>query len=353
MKQKSIDDNNYPLVTIGIPVYNVELYIEKCLLSILNQDYPNLEILIVDDHGTDNSIKIVNEMINNHPRGDSIRILKQLRNMGPGEARNRTIDEAVGKYLFFLDSDDFVEPETIRLMVDQAEVHSSDIVIASGKGMNYETGKIYPIFSFPEFKIISGKDAFAHYVCADLRTHIPDTIWNILFSIQYLRKYDMKFAARKDEDALFLSEFYSEVETAVLMPDITYTYLSRPGSIMGNQARDIIPVVEIRDRFQTDKIMTSRCARLKKRSFYDVHCSRVIKHKFRAVCVSLRHYKKFTEKLSFNEIRQEMEHPATFSEIMKFKRYRLFNLFFYAISKLPSPIFVGISYVMGKMMRWI
>ena len=353
MKKNSLDETNYPLVTVGIPVYNVELYIEKSLLSILNQSYPNLEILIVDDHGTDNSIKIIDDLRNNHQRGNSIRILKQPRNMGPGEARNRTIEEAVGKYLFFLDSDDFVEPETIKLMVDQAEAHSSDIVIASGKGMNFETGEVYPIFSFPEYKIVSGKDAFAHYVCADLRTHIPDTIWNILFSIQYLRKYDMKFAARKDEDALFLSEFYSEVETAVLMPDITYTYLSRPGSIMGNQARDIIPVAEIRDRFQTDRIMTSRCARLKKRSFYDVHCSRVVKHKFRAVCVSLRHYKKFSERLSFNEIRQEMEHPATFSEIMKFKRYRLFNLFFYVISKFPSPIFVGISYVMGKIMRWI
>ena len=353
MKEKSIDDNNYPLVTIGIPVYNVELYIEKSLLSVLNQSYPNLEIIIVDDCGTDNSIKIVEDLSKNHPKGGSIRILNQPQNKGLGEARNRAIEEASGKYLYFLDSDDFIEPETIKIMVDQAEEHGSDIVIASGRGMNYESGKVYPIFSFPELKIISGKDAFAHYVCSDLYTHVTYTSWNVLFNVQYLRKYGMKFAARKDEDALFFSDFYSEVETAVLMPDITYTYLSRPGSIMGNQARDIIPVVEIRDRFQTDRIMTSRCARLKNRSFYDVHCSRVVKHKFRAVCVSLRHYKKFSERLSFNEIRQEMEHPATFSEIMKFKRYRLFNLFFYVISKLPSPIFVGISYVMGKMMRWI
>ena len=65
MKEKSIDDNHYPLVTVGIPVYNVELYIQKSLLSILNQSYPNLEILIVDDHGTDNSIKIVDDLKNN------------------------------------------------------------------------------------------------------------------------------------------------------------------------------------------------------------------------------------------------------------------------------------------------
>ncbi len=353
MEKRNVCDSNYPLVTVGMPVYNVELYIKKSLLSLLNQTYPNMEVFVVDDHGTDNSIKIIEDLKRDHPRGECIRILRQSKNMGPGEARNRTIDEASGKYLFFLDSDDFIEPETIKIMVDQAEEHGSDIVIASGRGMNYESGEVYPIFSFPELKILSGKDVFAHYVCADLHTHIPDTIWNILFSVQYLRKFDIKFAARKDEDALFLSEYYSEVETAVLMPNITYNYLSRPGSIMGNQARDIIPVVEIRDRFQTDKVMTSRCSRLKNRSFYDVHCSRVVKHKFRAVCVSLRHYKKFSEKLSLSEIRQEMEHPASFSEIMKFKRYRLYNLFFYMISKLPSPLFVGVSYVMGKMMKWI
>ena len=353
MEKKIVNDSNYPLVTIGMPVYNVELYIKKSLLSLLDQCYPNIEVFVVDDHGTDHSIEIVEDLKREHPRGDCIRILRPPKNMGPGDARNRTIDEASGKYLFFLDSDDFIEPETIKKMVDQAEEHGSDIVIASGRGMNYESGEVYPIFSFPELKIISGKDAFANYVCSDLRTHIPDTIWNILFSVQYLRKFDIKFAARKDEDALFLSEYYSEVGTAVLMPDVTYNYLSRPGSIMGNQARDVIPVVEIRDRFQTDKVMTSRCSRLKNRSFYDVHCSRVVKHKFRAVCVSLRHYKKFSEKLSFNEIRQEMEHPATFAEIIKFKRYRLYNIFFYVISKLPSLMFVGIAYVMGKTMKWI
>ena len=353
MEKIKVNESNYPLVTIGMPVYNVELYIKKSLLSLLNQTYPNMEVFVVDDHCTDNSIKIIEDLKRDHSRGDCIRILRQPKNMGPGEARNRTIYEASGKYLFFLDSDDFIEPETIKIMVDQAEEHGSDIVIASGRGMNYESGEVYPIFSFPELKILSGKDAFANYVCADLHTHIPDTIWNILFSVQYLRKFDIKFAARKDEDALFLSEYYSEVETAVLMPNVTYNYLSRPGSIMGNQARDRIPVDEIRDRFQTDKVMTSRCSRLKNRSFYDVHCSRVVKHKFRAVCVSLHHYKRFSETLSFSEIRQEMEHPATFLEIMKFKRYRLYNLFFYVISKLPSPLFVGVSYVMGKMMKWI
>lgn len=353
MEEKQINNCNYPLVTVGMPVYNVELYIRKSLLSILDQSYPNIEIVVVDDHGTDNSITIIEDIKRDHLRGNCIRILRQSKNMGPGEARNRIIEEAFGKYLYFLDSDDFIVPETISLMVEQAELHFADVVIASMQAIYYDTNELEPAFSYDSLTVIKGHDSFANYVCSDLHSHIGISACNTLYFLNFLRNNHLRFAARKDEDALFLSDYYSEVGCAVLMPDITYNYLVRPGSIMGNQARDVIPVVEIRDRFQTDKIMTDRCSRLKNRSFYDVHCSRVVKHKFRAVCVSLRHYKRFSEKLLFSEIRQEMEHPATFPEIMKFKRYRLYNIFFYVISKLPSPVFVGVSYVMGKAMKWI
>ena len=65
------------LVSIGIPVYNVEPYIEKCLLSVLNQTYHNLEILVVDDLGTDNSMDVVDRIRRSHPNGNKIRIITQ------------------------------------------------------------------------------------------------------------------------------------------------------------------------------------------------------------------------------------------------------------------------------------
>ena len=150
-----------------------------------------------------------------------------------------------------------------------------------------------------------------------------------------------------------MSDYYSEVVNAVILPNITYNYVIRPGSKMGNNARTQIPVNEIRDRFYTDSIMTERCARLKERSFYDVHCARVMKHKLRAVCIALRHRKRFTEPLTNREFRQELKHPASLSEILKFRRYRAFLILFYAISVLPPLLSVGVAYVVGKMMKWI
>ncbi|WP_052342053.1 glycosyltransferase family 2 protein [Xylanibacter brevis] len=342
-----------PLVTIGIPVYNVEPYIEKCLLSVLNQTYQNLEILVVDDLGTDNSMQIVAALQKSHPRGDLIRIVAHDMNKGIGEARNTAIRECKGKYLYFIDSDDFIESNAIQLLVEQAEKYNTDVAIASHRRVALDTGEELPTYQYAKYQLFQGKDAFANYVCQDLRWHVAIVVWNILFSAVFLRKNDLQFYGRKEEDALFLSDYYSEVNTAVIIPDITYNYVSRPNSIMGYMARKQIPIREIRERFQTDSIMTSHCARLKDRSFYDVHCARVMKHKFRAVCVALRHRHRFTEKIFNEEIRQELKHPASISEIIRFKRYRGFHFFFYLLSKLPSSLFVCFSYILGRTMKWI
>lgn len=342
-----------PAVTIGIPVYNVEPYIEKCLLSVLNQTYQNLEILVVDDLGTDNSMEIVKRIQLSHPLGNCIKIIRHPENRGLGEARNTAIDNAVGKYLCFVDSDDYIEPETIEILLKEAEVYDTDAVLASSRKVVYGTNKEEPTFTYKQKEVLIGKDVFANYLCRDLRWHIGINAWNILFKLDFLLKNNLRFAARKDEDALFLSDFYSEIERAVLLPNITYNYVLRPGSIMGNQVRDHIPTAEIRERFKTDAKMTERCARLKDRSFYDVHCARVMKHKFRAICVAIRHRHRFTEPLANAEIRQELMHPASLSEIWHFKRYRGFHFFFYAVSKLPDAGCVAVCQLVGKAMKWI
>lgn len=342
-----------PLVSIGIPVYNVEPYIEKCLLSVLNQTYLNLEILVVDDLGTDNSMDVVDRIRRSHPNGNKIRIIKHSHNKGIGEARNTIIKECKGKYVYFIDSDDFMELNAIELMIPQAEQHNTDVTIASHRKVALNTGEELPTYQYSSYQFICGKDAFANYVCSDLRWHIAVVVWNILFSVEFLRKNELLFAGRKDEDALFLSDYYSEVTSAVIMPDITYNYVARPDSIMGYMSRKKIPIREIRERFNTDAMMTERCARLKGRSFYDVHCARVIKHKFRAVCVALRHRRRFTEPLPGREIRRELKHPANFLWITKFRRYRAFHLFFFFLSHLPTPLFVCCSYIIGKVLKWI
>ena len=98
-------------VTLSMPIYNVALYVERALLSALNQTFESIEFLIVDDKGSDNSMDIVRRIISEHPRGKDVRIIEHEKNIGLGATRNTAIDNANGEYLFFMDSDDEITPD--------------------------------------------------------------------------------------------------------------------------------------------------------------------------------------------------------------------------------------------------
>ena len=99
-----------------MPIYNVAPYVERALLSALNQTFESIEFLIVDDRGTDNSMEIVRKIVAEHPRGKDVRIIEHPHNIGLGATRNTAIDNAQGEYLFFMDSDDEITPDCIEVL---------------------------------------------------------------------------------------------------------------------------------------------------------------------------------------------------------------------------------------------
>ena len=113
------------IISVIIPVYNVENYIEKCLNSIVNQTYNNLEIIIIDDGSTDNSIAIAEKIAENDKR---IRIISQV-NQGVSSARNLGLDNASGEYILFIDSDDWLDLETCKIALDTMIKHDADVVM--------------------------------------------------------------------------------------------------------------------------------------------------------------------------------------------------------------------------------
>ena len=107
-------------VTIGIPVYNVAKYIRFTMDSALAQTFDSIEFLILDDCGTDGSMDIVREYKQMHSRGKDIRIVRPPQNGGIGNARNKIIEEAQGRYLYFLDADDTIASNAIELLYKSA-----------------------------------------------------------------------------------------------------------------------------------------------------------------------------------------------------------------------------------------
>lgn len=103
------------LVSVIIPTYNVENFITETISCVLNQTYKNIEIIIIDDHSTDNTFNILEKITNQH---NNIICMRQEKNKGAAEARNRGILEAKGRFIAFLDSDDFWESNKIEIQID-------------------------------------------------------------------------------------------------------------------------------------------------------------------------------------------------------------------------------------------
>jgi glycosyltransferase involved in cell wall biosynthesis len=116
-----------PLVSVIVPTYNVERYVEDCIDSLIIQTYPNIEIIVIDDGSKDATVYLLNQY------KDKIKLIAHDNNKGQGARRNEGIKLAKGKYIYFVDSDDWIEPETIEEAVDQLEKTGADLVRFNGK----------------------------------------------------------------------------------------------------------------------------------------------------------------------------------------------------------------------------
>ena len=316
-------------VTIGMPVYGVEKYIRKCMLSVLNQTFKeDIEILAVDDHGPDNSIEIIKELQATHPRGNNIRIITQPKNMGCWAARNKVIEEAQGKYLFLLDSDDYISEDCIEKLYAEAIKHNAEAVYGSVMPVD-EMGNPKDIgqdYLNQPYKVFHKKDGLASVANQRLHPTFRDYIWNTLIKHDFIEKNHIRFKQAKFCDDIICSADMTPLITdAVLIPDHTYFYVIRENSLSNYQYRKIIKLEEIKEMILM----------------------------FYAVCGALKNRDRIQPALSNSVIKSAMEHPFSFGEILKFKKYRIINLSFFMLNKLPASVFVSILKYIGKKKKYI
>jgi glycosyltransferase involved in cell wall biosynthesis/Flp pilus assembly protein TadD len=149
-----MDQNNEtPMVSIIIPVFNIEMYIAECINSIKSQTLKNFEALLIDDASEDNSIKIAKSAIGNDQR---FRIISHSENRGLPSARNTGLKSALGRYIWHVDGDDFLAEKALEKMVARAEADAADVVL--GAGRTFPGG--YPARQLP--KELEGPISFAN-----------------------------------------------------------------------------------------------------------------------------------------------------------------------------------------------
>ena len=224
-------------ITIAIAVYNVEKYIESCIESTLCQDFDDYEVLVVDDRSTDGSIAIVEMMAQTHPNGRRIRIIRHEKNTGTGGVRNSCIKEAKGEYLFFMDGDDYLACNSIRLLYDAMLENDADIVMGNHQRITVD-GEIVDTSHFRP-GLIESEYAIAQWMKNNNSNYYPVATWNKLFKTSFLRDSGITCVPwHRQEDVYFALQTSFVVRRIVTIPEITYYWVQVNGSCVHSEVTE-------------------------------------------------------------------------------------------------------------------
>lgn len=214
------------LLSVIIPVYNVEPYLEQCLDSVVNQTYKNLEIICINDGSTDNSLKILEK----YQKKDSrIKLINQ-KNKGLSEARNAGLDVAKGEYIAFVDSDDYLElnayEEAMNVVLQDKTI---DLVEFKINTFAENDGQI---------NINRARGISRYYENMFLTKQHAIVVWNKVFKAEIINKTNMRFIPNLiHEDNFFTNAYLLFKEKSFFINSLFYNYRIRTQSIIGEQIK--------------------------------------------------------------------------------------------------------------------
>lgn len=210
------------LISVVIPIYNMETKINRCIDSILAQSYYNFELIIVNDGSTDNSLSICEKYAAEDER---IRIFSTA-NQGAGPARNLGILNASGKYIYFPDADDFLMENALEVMVQAIEKKKSDLLVFGFIGKD-AYGNIIKTKKYQEntFDGDYVRMNYSNFYITETGNRIQGAPWNKLFVLSIIKNYNIQFPAlRRHQDEAFIARYVSVIRNVAFIEDILYEY---------------------------------------------------------------------------------------------------------------------------------
>lgn len=201
------------LISIIVPVYNVEMYLKECIESIINQSYKFLEIILINDESTDKSGEICDEY---QKRDKRIRVIHK-KNEGVSKARNTGLDIAKGKYIAFVDSDDYIEKEMMETLINNIKKSKSNISICGYRIFNKKNNIVRKSDDKLVEEILSSKEALKIIF---ENNKINGFLWNKLFERELIEKI------RLQEDIFICEDLFMVCE--ILKKDLKIFYTSVP-----------------------------------------------------------------------------------------------------------------------------
>ena len=209
-----------PLVSVVVPVYKVEPYIERCIESIIHQTYSNLEILLVDDGSPDKSGFICDQFAK---RDHRIKVFHKS-NGGPSDARNYALDRLTGDYVAFVDSDDWIEPDMYEVLVKNAMEHNADVCVC-GFYVDYAEVEENAIVT-KKTRILDSKEALRELVAGG----VNDMMCNKLWRRRLFDHIRFPYGLLCEEDTAILWKLFLKVNTVLCVPGSYYHYMQTANS---------------------------------------------------------------------------------------------------------------------------
>ena len=207
-----------PKVSIIVPIFNAELYLDECILSLVNQDYKNIEIILIDDGSTDRSLSICNKYANN----ENIIFLKQS-NKGVSAARNKAINYSTGEYIMFVDSDDYCSNDMVSSIIEKM---SDNKLISFGYTKKYVNKE----------ELLLCNDDSTSVERAEEKIILDETVggfvWNKVFSSKIIKNNNIMFDTEIHycEDTLFVKEYLTHCDEYEYIKKNLYYYRVRKSS---------------------------------------------------------------------------------------------------------------------------
>lgn len=250
---------NQPSVSIIVPVYNVGPYVEDCIHSVMRQTYNGrMECIVVDDCGTDDSMAIVERVIEDYKGPITFKILHHTHNRGLSAARNTGMDAATGDYLFFLDSDDELTDDCLEKQVSTLHSEWYDIVVGNVECYDILPDKRKRIFNL-EFNIENDVILRSPEVIDSIIKWRNVTAWNRLFRASFIKSSGLRFKeGMLHEDNLWSLQVACLASSLYLLNQFTYRYKRREGSITmpfnkGRKMDCLTVVIQEMDSFIEEK----------------------------------------------------------------------------------------------------
>lgn len=236
------------LVSIIVPVYNVEFYLSECIQSLINQTYTNIEIILVDDGSKDKSGQICDEFTK---RDSRIKVIHK-QNEGLGLARNSGLAKASGKYVTFIDSDDIADADLVKMLICGIEKNGADTCIGGFKRIA-ENGTVvfeekYDDALFDEKAVYN--NLFARMLGSAPNKHdaIRMSVWNVLYNMEYVIKYNLRFPSERkfiSEDIIWDAEYYKYAKKVQIINSTAYSYRITPGSLTQKYKPNMFKMINV------------------------------------------------------------------------------------------------------------